>query len=366
MPVIRGPLSIPFSPKPWYPVWWLKHDFDLDAAAPLGSPYTGNGTGALVVADTNNKLSASGGKAVFATGGSGASNPSVWGAQQTRVTGRTVLGILTQLSQNFEFGWDSDQAGTTSYDVLRLNTSGSAIRMAGTAVDIGLILTGGPYFFALAQRSTGFWAFVRGSGIPSWKLVWVSATGTGNLYPTLQVGGTTTVANVDTFRGVDLGYPFTTDYGFATQRLSGARAANDPIIHDPNFIVEWTQTTIPSSGNTDLRFRMVDASNYIQVLVSSANALTINSVVAGVTTQIDTAASAVFAGSRVIVAMDGATLRSHTVTTLRASGTSSSFVGQSDGIISSLGTGGAVSDLITWPIYANSGMSQMLNMALFA
>lgn len=363
MPYHRGSRSALQPTKLWYPNYWLRYDFGIDTAAPLGSLAADPGPGPLTFTDTNSKASLLGGKASFATGGASASgNPGAWGAQQTRLTGRSVLAALTQSGQTFELGWDSDQSGNL-YDCLRLNTSGSAIRDAGVAVDIGLALTGGPFYFALIQRTNGFWAFVKGSGIPSWKLAWIGITSSGNLYPAMAVGSTTFVGNVDTLRGCDLPFPFTDDYGWVSQRLSGARSANDVFYHEADFLAEWVQTTLPSSGNTDIRFRQVDANNYLQALVSSTGALTLNSVVAGSPTQVATSAAAVAAGNRVVVSGDGSAIRDYAVAVTKGNG--SATVGQSTqgGSVSSLGTGGAVSDLITWPIYPNSLMVSYLNMA---
>jgi hypothetical protein len=366
MPSIFGSRFAPWVQKRWYPAWWLKHEFDTDAAAPLGSPYTGSGAGALVVVDANSKLSASGGKLLFATGGSASGNPAIFGAQQTRTAGRGFVGILNRSAADFEFGWTDAQSGTTLKDALRFNATVNVIRDNGTVVDMGIAITGSPMYFAFIQRTAGFWAFFKGVGFPVWRLLWIGTGSTANYYPGAMVQNTTTVVNIDTMRGCDFGAPFDTDYGFATQRLSGARAANDVIVHNADFFAEWVQTTLPSSGNTDIRFRVVDSSNYIQALVSSTGALTLNTVTAGTPTQIATSAAAVAAGNRVVVSMDGSTIRSYAASVAKATGTGSSFTTQPNGVISALGTGGAVSDLCTWPIYPSSEMMQMLNMAVLS
>lgn len=365
MPIARATIRAALPTKRWYPTWWLRDDFLTDAAAPLSSPHTCEpGPGTLVVLDGNSKQSISNHKATYATGGVTAGNPAMWGSQQTRLTGRAVVGILTQSAQNFEIGWDNDQAATAPHDSIRINAAGQSIRDGGTAVDTGTTFTGGPYLVAIIQRTNGFWAFLRGSSIIGWKLLWVGATSTANLYPAMMISTTTFVGNVDTIRGVDFPAPFDTDYGYATQRLSGARAANDVISHDPNVMLEWVQTTLPASGTTDIRFRRLDANNYLQATVSSTGALTLNSVLAGVTTQIGTSAAAVANGNRVFVSAEGSTVRAYVAAVNKISGTDSNFTGQSDGIISALGTSGAVSDLVTWPIFPSPLVAQMFNMAL--
>jgi hypothetical protein len=362
MPYLRGSRLGNLPTKTWYPTFWLKHDFNVDTAAPIAS-YIGDGLGTLTISDTNSKFSVLGGKALFATGGASASgNPGAWAAQQTRLAGRAVLGIITSSASNFEIGWDSDQSGTL-WDAIRIQGSGTAIRDGGTAVDIGLSLTGGPFLVAVVQRAAGFWAFLRGAGFPNWVLEWVGVTTTGNLYPSMAVNSTTFVGNVDTLRGVDLPAPLDSDYGFATQRLSGARAANDVFIHEPNIFLEWKQTTLPASGNTDIRFRVVDANNYLQATVSSTGALTINEVLAGTPTQLFTSAAAVAANNRVSITADGSAIRAYVGVVTKGSGTSTNFLDASSGLISALGTSGAVSDLISWPRYAPQQVATLLNMA---
>lgn len=365
MPSSIGTRRRLFPAKNCYPTWWLRDDFLTDAAAPLSSPRTCEpGPGTLTILDANSKQSISDGKVVYASGGFTAGNPGMWGSQQTRTIGRAVVAIMNQTAQNYEIGWDNDQAATAPHDSIRINATGQTIRDGGTLVDIGTTFTGGPYFIAVIQRSAGFWAFLRGQALFGWKLMWVGVTSTANLYPASMISTTTFTGNVDTLRGVDFPTPFDSDYGFATQRLSGARAANDAIIHEPNMILEWVQTTLPASGTTDIRFRQSDTTNYLQATVDSTGALTLNAVVAGSPTQIGTSAAAVAAGNRVIVTADGSTLRAYVGVVNKISGTNTNFTGQTSGVISALGTSGAVSNLVTWPMYATPIMAQMFNMAL--
>ena len=145
--------------------------------------------------------------------------------------------------------------------------------------------------------------------------------------------------------------PFNTEWALVTQRLAGARAANDTFTHTANALIEFTMTTRPSSGSIDLRFCQQDATNYWQVTIDSAGALTLNEVVAGTPTSRATK-TGVSNGAHVEIIADGTLIG----VAVNGSGSEScyynaavNFRSSTSGVLSSLGTGGAVSDLITWP-----------------
>lgn len=151
-----------------------------------------------------------------------------------------------------------------------------------------------------------------------------------------------------------LGGPWATDFGIATTRLAGARAANDTFTHEAGAMwIDFTLTTLPSSGNIEIEFRRTDANNCWKLQVTSAGTFALIEVVSGTPT---TRASIVSnqAGDRLLCVMDGANARlmryragACANSTIYAS--VSTFTTQTSGVIASLGTGGAVSDLIAWP-----------------
>jgi hypothetical protein len=147
-----------------------------------------------------------------------------------------------------------------------------------------------------------------------------------------------------------LGAPLNSDYGIATQRLV-TPAASTAFTHTADAHIEFTVTTLPSASTIDLRFRQQDASNYWQVTISSTGALTLNEVVAGTPTQRATAAAAVANGNRVYLVLNGSTLKAWSNNVLKWTYASASgFATATSGLLNSLGTGGVLSEAISWPM----------------
>lgn len=206
------------------------------------------------------------------------------------------------------------------------------------------------YTFAHVLRSAGSFVVIGD------RLAAILAGGSET--PTFPVVGQTSAnrnpSKSDYMRIAQLAGPWASDYGIATTRLAGARAAADAFTHEANALwLEFMLTTLPSSGSITIDFRKQDANNYWQLEVTSAAAFNLNEVVAGTPTTRATIASNAN-GDRLMCVMDGANAR--VMRTRAGAGNSatvyasvSTFTTQTTGVISSLGTGGAISDLITWP-----------------
>jgi hypothetical protein len=141
------------------------------------------------------------------------------------------------------------------------------------------------------------------------------------------------------------------DYGLATQQLAGARAPGDTFTHEANCLIEFTVATLPGAGTQiELRFRVQDATNYWQVTVDSTGALDLDEVVAGVVTQRGTAAGVIANGDRIVITAVGQTIKVYEANTLRITyATAANFATETDGELETEGTGGAVTDIVSWP-----------------
>lgn len=333
----------------------------------LVSPRTAQpGPGTLVITDTNNKLSIVGGKLTFATGGVGAGDPGVWGAQLTRRAGLAVVAVGVLTANGLIVGWDSNQVGNL-VDAFRFLTTSLSVFDQSTSIDGGLTVSGATtYSIAVVQRGTGFFIFIKGGIYTNWTVVWVGAVGTANYFPAGAALTTTAVATLDTFRVLDLAAPFSTDFGLATQRLAGAQSAGQTFTHEANCVIEWIQTTVPSAAGTTVNFRRQDASNYWQVNVIAGGTLTLWEVVAGVfTSRGSVGAGTVTDGHRIVVVADGSTIRVYSNNVLRFTYSSASnFATATSGILNALGTGGAVSDIISWPRTLSGATATLLDDAV--
>lgn len=337
-----------------------KFKFTTDQAAPLASPYTeGGAVGSLTLTDTGNKLSISGGTLRVAAATVNWTDPRAVGTGLTRQAGRALLftgQVDTDSNAQWMVGWATGTGGGTAalvhawyigntvslgplywFGTANLSSLSSALSL-GTAYEVAVVL-----------RSTGAFLLQKVSGV--WTLLWVDpSTSTATMYPTTATGGNALAARLALPRVADLPAPWNGDYGIATQRLAGARSAGDTGAHTANCLLDWTETTIPSAGTTDFRFRVQDASNYWQLTISSTGALTLNEVVAGTPTSRGSSAAAVANGNRVVVVADGSTIKVYVANTSKITyASASNFATATSFSLTALGTSGAISDIVAWP-----------------
>lgn len=260
------------------------------------------------------------------------------------VTASPICGWSTQNS-----GW---QAEATSG--LWWYTAASAFiaddKASGQIYDLLVPVTGEFYTCTHILRAAGSFAVIGD------RLLAPLVNGSdANVYPVVAQSSTNRhTPMVDWALVAQLGGPWLDSYGIATTRLAGARAANDTFTHEAaNHWVEFTLAALPSSGNIDIEFRRVDANNCWKLQVTSAGAFNLIEVVSGTpTTRANIASNQ--AGDRLLCCFDGANAR---LNRQRAGanipssvyGNVSTFTTQTGGVVASLGTGGAISDLITWP-----------------
>ena len=199
--------------------------------------------------------------------------------------------------------------------------------------------TADTYFrITLVFRSAGMWMIVNDT-----TLAWYTSAGTNSpMYG--QVGGlgaSRYPPDVAYLRIVQLSAPFNAEYGLCTAALIGARSAGDTFTHAADTLINYTITALPTGANTiDLHFRIQDAINYWQVRITATGALTLNEVVAGVSTQRATTAAAVTTGDRILILAVGSTIASYTANTARWAYTSATnFATETDGELDAIGDG---------------------------
>lgn len=170
------------------------------------------------------------------------------------------------------------------------------------------------------------------------------------------------VGTVDDLKLVRLPAPWNTDYGIATQRLAGNRSAGDVFVHIANALIAFTVTTRPVAGNVDFRFRIQDATNYWQVTIDSTGALTLNEVVGGGATLRATAAGVIVSGHSVLIVADGTTIKAYSNDTLRWTYASAvNFATSTNGLLFDEGTGGSISEIVSWPRQISGSALTILN-----
>lgn len=223
------------------------------------------------------------------------------------------------------------------------------------------------YQLVISPRTNGAFIVAKGGDFTNWELLWVSYfDSSATLYPSVQSEATPTTEEVDIYT---LATPWNDDWAIASQRLSGARSQGDTFTHDGNCIIDLVVTTLPTSGNIDVHFREQDANNFWQLLVSSAGVMTLNEVVAGAVTQRGTISGVVANGDMVRIIAKGSTIRlfeganSSPVNDWISYTSASNFASATAGSLAGLGTGGAVSDVVAWPINLSGAAASALDNA---
>lgn len=348
----------------------LRDDFITQWLNSLASPRTAEpGPGTLTITDTENKLSISGGELIFAGGLASPlfGNPGMrTGDSFARATGRAMLVRWRAPSGTpvTQIGFDDNTSGAIASNMWGTASGQLSARMGGAVPGLENYTAGTYYQIATILRTTGALYLVKGGVFTNWTLFAVdNASAESPLYPTL--GNYNSDQRFDTLRVLDLPAPFDTDYGLATQRLAGSVAAGTTFTHEANCVIEWTQTTKPSSGPSVVVFRRQDATNYWYVYVASDGSLGLYEGVAGVETQRAVNSAGVSNGHRIVIVADGTTIRGYSNNVLRWTYSSASnFATATDGVLSGLGTGGAVSDICSFPRTLTGAAAAILDSAI--
>lgn len=293
-------------------LYLLNERFDNDTAAPITSPrQCMPGGGFLTIVDaeskqsiTNGKLSISGGKASPAWG-----DPRVYSANSfSRIAGRVLYADLFFTSGLMSIGWQNTPANglPSEYTYLSGGSFGTRTTLAAEATNPVVISTGTRYELACVLKSSGNVWLIRGGIYAQWTLAWVHNTSSGAvLYP--SIANNTGVYTVDTFKVIDLGAPWTIDYGFATSRtLNPSTSATAQ--STPNCLIDCT-FTYNTTTEVAVHPRYVDSNNrwkvYASIVDGKVRLLEVN---VGVSTERGISGAAVFVNGntyRMVIIVDG-------------------------------------------------------------
>lgn len=353
------------------PTFLLRDDFTTAANAPLTSPRTAEpGPGTLTLVQTDGQFSTSSGKLNFPAQASPAwGDLSLVGGSQARAIGRSLLGVIsiTNTSTYCWLGFNDDATPSdTPFNSLRFQTGGALHVYSGSGnVDIvcGTWAADTSYTVVIVLRTAGVFHFIKGGAFTNWTLLYVGNAGTDTpRYPAFE--SYSAAGTLDSFRVLDLPTPYDTDYGLATQRLSGARAEGDTFAHEANCVIEYTVTALPGASGQRFYFRMQDIDNAWLVFISGGNAFQLYELVAGGFTLRGSSGIAV-AGDRVVIVADGTTIKGYLANVLHWTYSSASnFATATAGKLVVIGTTGAVSDIISWPRTLTGTAATLLDAAV--
>lgn len=349
-------------------VYLLRDEFTTPESAPLASPRTCEpGPGTLTLTQTDGQFSISGGKLVYP-----AQTTPTWsdlgfyaekqgGGAFSRVAGRayqfTFNNANTVSAIPFIFSWHNSTSLGSSSDS---NTVGALLFEGGTfrVIDGASYVALPSYATWVASsdeagvivvRGTGFLAFKKLSGV--WSLVWVGVLSTtASLYPVFKnyMGQGT----MDFVRVRDLVMASNMAWAalYQASPVSGNLYTG---VADGTFDLVVTS---PSSlaNQTELRFRVQDASNYWVIYLDSAGALKVSKFVSGVEAVQTNVASVIgtSATRRIRIMTNGNKINAFslngTTWTPRGSEISDTFLQTATGVQVQIGSGWTGTELGVW------------------
>lgn len=323
--------------------------FDGNESAPLATPRASG----LAITDTGNYMSIASGSVSWSQKTTNETDPRIMSGAQTRKQGRGAISVVTPGSVGV--GWGSVSTRTPYLDSFLLQSSSIFAQSSNVQLAMGSAAASNEYKTAHIMRRYGNYHLIKGGAYTEWTLVFVSSISLASAYAGFGAWNQNAATTANALMVKDLPAPFNQDFDIATTRLAGGRTAGDTFTHTADGIIEFTLTTRPSAGSIDFRFRVQDANNYWQVLVSTTGATTLNEVVAGTPTTRGSATPGMNTTHKALIIMVGSTIRG-----IAQIGTSYSFMWtaytsatnfatETDGELASLGTGGRVSDIVAWP-----------------
>lgn len=340
----------------WSIEFLLNDQFTDTDAAPITLPRTATPTGALTGSDASNVLSVGSGVLNVAAD---AGTPTVYlyDAQRARVAGLAAMWSFNPLvaAASLAWRWAFDPANTQASPTTlawRVASSGVFTLVINASIfpwSVATALTNNtPETIAIIQFSNRneFYRLISGN----WLLVWVDySITTANMYAGMARAGATQAHTQDNYRTAILGAASTNLYA---QLIGNISAGATSAARNGNCLIAFDLDTLPSANSIKINFRKQDANNYWQLDLSSAPTATLYEVVAGTPTS--RASAAVTTGKGRIIA-DGTTIPAYDDNAQLFSYASASNFQASTAIeVSSLGTGGAISDMDVFDRYAQA------------
>ena len=183
-----------FAAPPYY---LIRDEFTTDrAAGAVNGTAAEPGPGARTTVNANAKLSISGGKAVFATGGAVGDPRLLYDRFVDAVTGRLCLIAITYTAGGFDVGTDNDLISGV-YFGMRASGTGLSVRLAGVVLAVGAVATGNTYQLAVANRAVGAAIFIKGGAFTNWTLLYIADTGGGPFVPAAQAINNSSSFSID-------------------------------------------------------------------------------------------------------------------------------------------------------------------------
>lgn len=254
--------------------------------------------------------------------------------------------------------------GSSGNAQIIISNSKIAGKEVNSVVDIDFTITDDTYYncFIVLRDAGAYWFLQSGQ---NYYLLLVSARASVSpLYEYISLGGGSgsPIVTVDWYREKQLSGYFLDEWIPVTDSITDA-VNGDPFTHDTSGWILFYLQTKSSSANIQIKFRIQDASNYLLLEINSTNVGKLYRVDAGVPTDIGgVAPNAMGPGQEYKIFINGSTIKVFGALTnpLLFAVTENAFISETDGEITSLGTGGNITYVKALPfvITDNSILSQ--------
>lgn len=347
-----------------------REDFGVPQAAPLAGVRSCNpGPGTLDIRDNTAQCSISGGDLIVPASATFA-NPGARIVDLNDVLFRlygqaawyemyyTVVGDL-----RLNIGLSSGSYNTSRGFFITSGTFQTIASAGPLFVDTGEAIPAinTPFRIIVITRQVGTYYILSVSPFTTYKVLRIHDISVADVLGIGWVNGFTTSTTTRYLKNmwhVDLiasGFeaPWGNQYGLATARYAGAVVAGQVFSHEADCWIHWTQTALPTGITvTSVRFRQQDATNYWEVRILATGNLELWEYVAGVGVLRGTAVAAVAAGNQIRVLCDAARIRIWAADVYLINYTlATNFQTATAGKLETVGTAGAVSDLIVSSCY---------------
>ena len=369
--MIVGPLA--YRPQRVYigedVFFLLRDEFATADASPLTTPRTCEpGPGTWTVSQNDGTLATSGEQLDFTA--QATVTPGDLGLLKTSSISRAIgLSLLLKFNCS-TFGvigvhmiqWSSGTQTDRRHNLYITQSGITAQYSDGNGPMVhGALATSTDYEAAIILRSAGAFYLIKGGVFAEWTLLFVhKLINTTPLYPAWQ--NFNAVGSLDFLRVPQLAAPWDSDNGIATDVLAGARSPGDAFTHEGDCLIEFEVTTLPSSGQIEVEFRQQTANTDCwRVTIDSAGNIDLDEIVASGSTERGTSAGTIANGERVVIIANDTNITIYgNNTQLISYASASNYKTETDGELETEGTGGSVSDILSWPrVLSGSALSQL-------
>ena len=336
---------------------------DTLAAGSVNGTNAVPGPGVRTVVDTENMLSVAGG--LLSLSGKSVSSytdPRLVYDAVNRSPGVVMMSKIRRSSTVGQFSFGFSPSASSLSNTGHFFSGSQFLYTGGANITSYTLAANTDYLAATILRSSGATHFIKGGAYTNWTLLWtLGQPSDALLHPYINIHAQS--ATVDYLRVLQLPAPFNSDYGLATDHKPGNVTAGTTFTHEADAVIEWTVDALPSVNYMEMHVRRQDDMNTWLVRITSDGSFRLlERENGGSSIQRANAVAVVSPGDRIVIVVEGNTIRGYSNNVLRWSYNSAiSGANRTAGSVRGLGWGAEISNLTTWPRTLSGSAAQILD-----